>query len=87
MSQQQDTQPVLWDSSTAMDGYQKAVQSNKLVTKRGFQFWMIIVTLCVISLLSSLENTVVATSLPYIVTQLDPSENYIWVTNVLFLTR
>ena len=54
---------------------------------RDWRFWAIIATLCVISILASLENTVVTTSLPYIVTQLDLGENYVWVTNVFFLTR
>ena len=51
------------------------------------RFWAIISTLCVIGLLSALENTVVTTSLPFIVTELDLGENYIWVTNIFFLTR
>lgn len=55
--------------------------------KRGLQFWAIIATLCVIGILSALENTVVTTSLPFIVEELHLGENYIWVTNVFFLTR
>ena len=55
--------------------------------EKGFRFWIIIATLCVIGILSALENTVVTTSLPHIVTKLDLGENYIWVTNVFFLTR
>lgn len=54
---------------------------------RSPRFWAIIATLCVIGILSSLENTVVTTSLPFIVTELNLGENYIWVTNVFFLTR
>ncbi|KIH93422.1 hypothetical protein SPBR_04487 [Sporothrix brasiliensis 5110] len=54
--------------------------------QRGPRFWAIIATLCVIGLLSSLENTVVTTSLPAIAALLDLGENYIWVTNVFFLT-
>ncbi|KAF7537740.1 hypothetical protein G7054_g3472 [Neopestalotiopsis clavispora] len=54
--------------------------------ERGPRFWAIIATLCVIGLLSALENTVVTTSLPYIITELNLGENYIWVTNVFFLT-
>ncbi|MCJ1246457.1 hypothetical protein MMC30_003664 [Trapelia coarctata] len=54
--------------------------------KRGWQFWAIIATLCVIGILSALENTVVTTSLPFIVNDLQLGENYIWVTNVFFLT-
>ncbi|KAK1767504.1 putative multidrug resistance protein fnx1 protein [Phialemonium atrogriseum] len=53
---------------------------------RSPRFWAIIATLCVIGILSSLENTVVTTSLPFIVTELNLGENYIWVTNVFFLT-
>ncbi|OAA59532.1 Major facilitator superfamily domain, general substrate transporter [Niveomyces insectorum RCEF 264] len=53
---------------------------------RSPRFWAIIATLCVIGILSALENTVVTTSLPFIATQLDLGENYIWVTNVFFLT-
>ncbi|KAK3903005.1 major facilitator superfamily domain-containing protein [Staphylotrichum tortipilum] len=52
-------------------------------TKR---FWAIISTCAVIGLLSALENTVVTTALPHIVTELTLGENYVWVTNVFFLT-
>ncbi|CAK7236773.1 hypothetical protein SBRCBS47491_009751 [Sporothrix bragantina] len=54
--------------------------------RRGPRFWAIMATLCVIGLLSALENTVVTTSLPFIAAQLDLGANYIWVTNVFFLT-
>lgn len=56
-------------------------------TKRGFQFWAIIVALCIVGLLAALENTVVTTSLPTIVNDLSIGENYIWITNIFFLTR
>lgn len=55
--------------------------------KRGFQFWAIIVALCIVGLLAALENTVVTTSLPTIVHDLNVGANYIWITNVFFLTR
>ncbi|KAB5522047.1 major facilitator superfamily domain-containing protein [Coniochaeta sp. 2T2.1] len=54
---------------------------------RSKRFWAIIATLSIISILSALENTVVTTALPHIVTQLDDlGPRYIWVTNVFFLT-
>jgi len=53
---------------------------------RSKRFWAIIITLSVASLLSALENSVVTTALPFIVTQLDLGTEYIWVTNVFFLT-
>jgi len=54
--------------------------------EKGKRFWAIIGSLCVAALLSALENTVVATALPFIVTKLDLGADYIWVTNVFFLT-
>ncbi|OTA97588.1 hypothetical protein M434DRAFT_382481 [Hypoxylon sp. CO27-5] len=50
------------------------------------RFWAIMATLSVTGILSALENTVVTTALPYIVQQLDLGDDYIWVTNVFFLT-
>ncbi|KAK4156350.1 hypothetical protein C8A00DRAFT_30742 [Chaetomidium leptoderma] len=49
-------------------------------------FWAIILTCSVIGLLSALENTVVTTALPHIVAEFELGENYVWVTNVFFLT-
>jgi hypothetical protein len=51
------------------------------------RFWAIMATLCVVGLLAAFENTVVATSLPFIVEELNLGENYIWIPNVFFLTR
>jgi hypothetical protein len=53
---------------------------------RSKRFWAIVATLSIVSILSSLENTVVTAALLFIVTQLDLGPRYIWVTNVFFLT-
>ncbi|MCJ1394423.1 hypothetical protein MMC18_007301 [Xylographa bjoerkii] len=53
---------------------------------RGFQFWMVIVSLCIAGVLPGLESTVVTTSLPTIVADLQIGDNYIWIANVFFLT-
>jgi hypothetical protein len=58
-----------------------------LPMKRGFQFWAIIFALCVTGLLSALENTVVSTSMPVIVRELNIGDNYVWITNAFFFTR
>ncbi|KAI5918480.1 multidrug resistance protein fnx1 [Camillea tinctor] len=50
------------------------------------RFWAIMATLSITSILSALENTVVTTALPFITEQLDLGDNYVWVTNVFFLT-
>jgi len=55
-------------------------------SRRSFAFWAIIFSLCVTGLLSALENTVVVTSLPTIVEELGLGRDYVWVTNVFFLT-
>ncbi|KXJ94938.1 major facilitator superfamily domain-containing protein [Microdochium bolleyi] len=43
-------------------------------------------SLCITGLLGALENTVVTTSLPTIVEALQIGQDYIWITNVFFLT-
>ena len=70
------------NSSNANEG-KKPIEG----TPRDFRFWAIIASLCVTGLLSALENTVVTTSLPTIVRALNLGDNYIWITNVFFLTR
>ncbi|KAJ4397737.1 hypothetical protein N0V93_001972 [Gnomoniopsis smithogilvyi] len=55
-------------------------------THKGYRFWAIILALCITGLLGALENTVVTTSLPTIVDKLALDRNYIWVTNIFFLT-
>lgn len=52
-----------------------------------YRFWMIMVTLCFAVLLASIESTVVITSLPTIVAELNMGSNYIWVSNVFLLAR
>lgn len=50
------------------------------------RFWAILITCAIIALLSALENTVITTALPHIVADLEMGENYVWITNVFFLT-
>ncbi|KAI1135810.1 MFS general substrate transporter [Hypoxylon sp. FL0543] len=64
------------ETATALDGK----------PKRDFRFWAIIVALCIVSLLSAAENTVVVTSLPTIVEKLKVGRDYVWISNVFFLT-
>ncbi|KAI1471039.1 MFS general substrate transporter [Daldinia caldariorum] len=54
--------------------------------KRGFRFWAIIFALCTVSLLSAAENTVVVTALPTIAERLHVGQEYVWISNVFFLT-
>ncbi|CAK7197827.1 hypothetical protein SEUCBS139899_000476 [Sporothrix eucalyptigena] len=78
------TEPIKPDADSPKSPPSK--EKSAPTFQRGPRFWAIIATLCVIGILSSLENTVVTTSLPYIAAQLDLGANYIWVTNVFFLT-
>jgi MFS family permease len=82
-------QPSQGDEAVASPGSSSNTDS-KPSTPPKFQpdgrFWAIILTCAVIGLLSALENTVVTTALPRIATELQLGENYVWVTNVFFLT-
>ncbi|KAK3987326.1 MFS general substrate transporter [Cladorrhinum sp. PSN332] len=64
----------------------EAAEAGTKPFNRSKRFWAIMATLSVIGLLSALENTVVTTALPYIATQLDLGDDYIWVTNAFFLS-
>ncbi|KAH0433121.1 multidrug resistance protein fnx1 [Colletotrichum camelliae] len=54
--------------------------------KKDYRFWAILFALCITSLLASLENTVIVTSLPTIVEKLKFGSSYVWVANIFFLT-
>ncbi|KAI0469765.1 major facilitator superfamily domain-containing protein [Xylariaceae sp. FL0804] len=54
--------------------------------QRGLSFWMIMVSLMLAAIIGTLDSGVVTTSLPTIVRELDLGPDYIWVTNIYFLT-
>ena len=60
-------------------------QQTEYAYDRDYRFWCIILALCTMQVLCSLENTVVVTSLPTIVGKLGLGSSYIWVTNIFFL--
>ncbi|MCJ1306505.1 hypothetical protein MMC25_000148 [Agyrium rufum] len=49
--------------------------------KRSFRFWCIIIGFGITNLLGALENTVVSTAAPVILTDLQLGEKLIWITN------
>lgn len=51
------------------------------------RFWGIMIALCTTNLLCALEATVLITSLPTVIKDLDMGGNYIWVNNVFYLSR
>jgi hypothetical protein len=53
----------------------------------GIRFWGIIIALCVTSLLTALESTVLITSLPTVLHDLKMDDGYVWVNNVFALSR
>jgi hypothetical protein len=55
--------------------------------ERGFRFWVIVIGLAVTSVLSALEHTVVTTSAPAILSDLDLRQDYVWITNSFFICR
>lgn len=54
---------------------------------RSLRFWGIIIALCITSLLTALESTVLITSLPAVVQDLKLDNGYVWVNNVFALSR
>lgn len=60
---------------------------DDMAFSRDYRFWMNMLTLVISTLLASLESTVVITSLPTIVDNLQLGSSYIWVTNIFLLTR
>ncbi|KAK6222292.1 hypothetical protein LQW54_000992 [Pestalotiopsis sp. IQ-011] len=53
--------------------------------ERGLYFWAIIIGLGITNLLGALENTVLSTAAPVILTDLQLGEDYIWMTNAFFV--
>jgi hypothetical protein len=62
------------------------ISPEPTATDRSWRFWAIIAGLSVTGLLSAVEATVVSTSLPTIVHDLDIGNNYAWIVNAYFLT-
>lgn len=72
--------------TTPLSGLEERVIAPQKI-HRGPSFWVIIIALSISSILTALENTAVTTSLPVIVQELHIGDNYVWITNVFFLTR
>jgi hypothetical protein len=53
---------------------------------RGLEFWVVILTLCVMTLLSAAETSIITTALPTVLQKLDIHDGYTWVNSVSFLT-
>lgn len=64
-------------------------EESKIVTANygqgGARFWAVIMSLALTSFLASLENSVVVTSGPAIVADLEMGEEYVWVANAFFV--
>ncbi len=52
--------------------------------KRGLRFWTVIMALRAVSVMASLENSVVVTAGPAIVADLQMGDSYIWISNAIF---
>jgi hypothetical protein len=56
-------------------------------TRYGWRFWIIMLGLAIIALVSGMEGVILSTALPTITRELDTGDNYVWIINVYFLTR
>lgn len=71
--------------STARDT--KVHEIKEASFERGLRFWAIIAGLSITKLLAALENTVVTTAAPEILSDLQLGENFVWITNAFFIAR
>jgi hypothetical protein len=72
--------------AVAQDGRVEGAFEKTNAWKPDHRLWMILTSLCVTNILASLENTITVISMPFILRDIGSGENYIWVSNVHFLT-
>ncbi|KAI1735346.1 major facilitator superfamily domain-containing protein [Xylaria scruposa] len=53
---------------------------------RGWRFWLVFLPLCVASLLTALESTILSTAMPLITSDLQAGDNYVWFPNAFLVT-
>jgi MFS family permease len=53
--------------------------------KRTWRFWLVFASLCLVSLSTSLDSTIITTSLPTIVHSLGGQDEYVWIGNSFLL--
>ncbi|KAI0195495.1 major facilitator superfamily domain-containing protein [Astrocystis sublimbata] len=51
-----------------------------------WRFWIVFLPLCVASLLTALESTILSTALPLVTADLKAGDNYVWFANAYLLT-
>ncbi|KAM7212882.1 efflux pump FUS6 [Rhypophila decipiens] len=61
--------------------------SSESKPPRGARFWIIIAGLIFSVIISSLDGSALSTALPTIVSELDIGPDYVWTTNIYFLTQ
>lgn len=54
-------------------------------SKKSLKFWSVFFSLCLLSLATSIESTIVTTALPKIVADIDMGSQYVWVGNAFLL--
>jgi len=74
------------DSVANSETPESAQNAQPPKTHYPLSFWLCFAGLCGTGLISGLDSTVLSTSLPTIIDDLDGGSNYIWVVNVYFLT-
>jgi hypothetical protein len=63
-----------------------AINEPAVRPTRGLEFWVVILTLCVMTLLSAAETSIITTALSTVLQKLDIHDEYTWVNSVSFLT-
>jgi hypothetical protein len=78
--------PVTMTNSPIAEEAGRQQDAKPPETHYPLSFWLCFAGLCGTGLISGLDSTVLSTSLPTIIDDLDGGSNYVWVVNVYFLT-
>jgi len=67
---------------------QVAPANDESTSEKSWQFWVIIVSLCLIVLTSALDGSIIAIALPQITNEIpDAAEQYIWIASCFLLAQ
>ncbi|KAI1457508.1 putative transporter [Annulohypoxylon moriforme] len=69
------------DTKDAMDSTPVMDDKVPAKTSRGLQFWLIMLSGCLVDFATALDSTILTTALPKITTNLGGQEEYVWLAN------
>ncbi|KAF2179248.1 MFS general substrate transporter [Zopfia rhizophila CBS 207.26] len=62
------------------------VEDSADTTPKTWRFWLVFVSLCVVSLTTSLDNTILTVALPTVTREIGGDEHYVWISSSFLLS-